>query len=237
MRSLEIGGIRLDSHPDTLLWDYNKHDGSITAKLVYDCIVHSFSPQANSSFLSKLWAGSLPRKICCFIWLALQNKILTWDNLQKRGWTGPGVCALCYKVADCVQHLFFHCVVWKNVISLIQEQFNIYPSFQSDDLSSYLDRWTDCFSKKSAFYYLPFLAMWAVWKARNVSIFKGKNVHVTRIFHHISYFSQMYCPFVIKEKKSRTMGQGPVLVYPCGFFDGASAKGARGVGVVISQIT
>ena len=47
MRSLEIGGIHLDSQPDILLWDYNKHDGSITAKLVY-----------NTSF-SIVWFGRM----------------------------------------------------------------------------------------------------------------------------------------------------------------------------------
>ena len=140
MQSLEIGGIRLNTLSNSLIWDFNKHDGAVTAKLVYDCIVHSFSPRDGSRLLSNLWTGSLPRKICCFIWFALQNKILTWDNLQKRGWTGPGVYALCSKAADCVQHFFYHCVVWKNVITIIMEQYNSFPSFQLDDLSSFLDR-------------------------------------------------------------------------------------------------
>ena len=118
-------------------------------------------------------------------------------------------------------------------ITIIKEQCNIYPSFQSVDLSSFLDRWTDCFSKNSAYYYLPFLAMWVVWKARNSSIFEGKIITVTSIIHHITYFSQLYCPSVIKVKKSRSMGQGPVLKYPYGFFDGASAKNVGGVGFCI----
>ena len=53
---------------------------------------------------------------------------------------------------------------------------------------------------------------------------------VISLIHQIAYFSQMYCPSVIKVKKSRNLGPGPTLVYPCGFFDGASAKNAGGVG-------
>ena len=51
-RSLEIGGIRLNTMSDSLIWDFNKHNGTNTAKLVYDCIVHSFSPRAGSRLLS-----------------------------------------------------------------------------------------------------------------------------------------------------------------------------------------
>ena len=40
----------------------------------------------------------------------------------------------------------------------------------------------------------------------------------------------MYCPPVIKVKKSRILGPGHVLVYPGGFFDGAFAKNVGGVG-------
>ena len=44
MRGLNLYGIRLTTQSDSLVWDFNKQDGSISAKLVYDCIVKSFSP-------------------------------------------------------------------------------------------------------------------------------------------------------------------------------------------------
>ena len=56
---------------------------------------------------------------------------------------------------------------------------------------------------------------------------------VTSIFHQITYFSQLYCSSVTKVKKSRSMGQSPVLVYPCGFFNGAAAGNIGGVGFVL----
>ena len=53
---------------------------------------------------------------------------------------------------------------------------------------------------------------------------------VFSLIHQIAFSSQMYCPSEIKVKKTRTLGPGPVLVYPCGFFDGASAKNVGGGG-------
>ena len=41
---------------------------------------------------------------------------------------------------------------------------------------------------------------------------------------------QLYCPPAIKVKKTRAVGPGPILVYPCGYFDGASANYVGGVG-------
>ena len=107
MRSMEISGIRLNNQSDSLIWAFNKSDGSVSAKLVYDSIVLTSSPPAGSKLLAFIWNSNLPRKICCFIWLALMNKLLTWDNLQKRGWTGLGICALCSKDVESVEHLFY----------------------------------------------------------------------------------------------------------------------------------
>jgi hypothetical protein len=33
-----------------------------------------------------------PFEIKDFIWLAMDKKILTWDNFQKRSWVGPSRC-------------------------------------------------------------------------------------------------------------------------------------------------
>ena len=115
------------------MWAYNKNDGSVSAKLVYECIVASSSPLAGSSILKHFLLSTLPRKICCFVWLALMNKLLTWDNLQKRGRTGPGICALCRKDIDNIQHLFFTAqfggiwslALWNSTISLLTSTLRI----------------------------------------------------------------------------------------------------------------
>ena len=106
-QSLEFGGIHLHSWPNSLMWAYNKLDGSASAKLFYESIVSNYSPATCSRLLKHIWSGTLPKKNNFFIWLALMNKLLTWDNLQKRGWTGPGICALYAVRMLIVYNIFF----------------------------------------------------------------------------------------------------------------------------------
>ena len=50
------------------------------------------------------------------------------------------------------------------------------------------------------------------------------------MIQQVVYLLQMYCPPAKKGKKSRALGPGPELAYPCGCFDGASTKFFGGVG-------
>lgn len=42
-----------------------------------------------------------------FLWLISREVILTWNNLQKRGWIGPWICTLCSKAEENIDHIFF----------------------------------------------------------------------------------------------------------------------------------
>ena len=55
-------------------------------------------------------------------------------------------------------------------------------------------------------------------------------MYVLSLLHQIAYFSLMYQLSSLKAKNPRAFGSSPVLVYPCGFFDGASASNIGGVG-------
>ena len=125
---------------------------------------------------------------------------------------------------------FYYYPVWKNLLSVLLEQHHLSPPHQSDSFYSFLDMWTVSFTKHSGYNYLPFLAMCTIWKARNVSIFEGKTVPVISLLHQISYSLQLYCPTVTRVKNHRVKGLGPTLIYPCGFFDGASVNNTSGVG-------
>ena len=62
-RILELGGIRLNTHSDSMIWAYNKNDGSVSTKLVYDSIVRTYAPSAGSRLLKHIWTGALPSKV------------------------------------------------------------------------------------------------------------------------------------------------------------------------------
>ena len=46
--ALDLGGIQLYTRADSLIWDFNKQNGSVTANLVYDSIVLSSNPPVGS---------------------------------------------------------------------------------------------------------------------------------------------------------------------------------------------
>ena len=229
-RGQELCGIRLSSQSYTLLWAFNKHDDSISAKLVYECIVNSRLPPPGSRIHTFLWSGSIPKKIGCFIWLILRNRILTWDNLQKRGWHGPGICPLCNLNEEIVLHIFSHCSFWKNVLSQICDQLHISLPPRADTLGLYIEQWISRYSRHSMHWTIPIFTMWSIWKAWNLIIFEEKKLSILIILHQINSFIHLCSPLAVTCKKIRVIGPSPCLVFPCGFFDGASTNNLGGVG-------
>jgi zinc-binding in reverse transcriptase len=55
-----------------------------------------------------LWKFKLYLKVHYFLWLVLQNKIFTTDNLCRKGWVGTLFCAFC-SVNETINHLFLTC--------------------------------------------------------------------------------------------------------------------------------
>ena len=179
--ALDLGGIRLYTRADSLIWDFNKQNGFVTTNLVYESIVLSSNPPMGSRLLDLIWNGTMPKKICCFIWLALSNKVLTWDNLKKRGWIMPGICFLYYANEENIRHVILGCPIWKNVLNILCDQFHITPIIQNDNLKDFLVSWTDRFLEHSVGCYLPLFIVWIIWKARNLCIFEGKKISILSI--------------------------------------------------------
>jgi len=44
---------------------------------------------------SKVWITKDPKKSRIFVWLALKNRVLTWELMRKRGKHDPSICYLC----------------------------------------------------------------------------------------------------------------------------------------------
>jgi zinc-binding in reverse transcriptase len=58
--------------------------------------------------MSRLLNLKLLLKVRCFVWLVIQNKILTTNNLCRKSWVGPLACVF-YSVNETVNHLFLTC--------------------------------------------------------------------------------------------------------------------------------
>jgi hypothetical protein len=102
-------GIVLKENPDELSWIGDDNTGLISVKNVYNTLSNKFWPGKAEGWRIQLWKWSCPLKIKLFLWLLLENKILTWENLQRRGWYGPGICCLCGTNEESSQHVFVSC--------------------------------------------------------------------------------------------------------------------------------
>lgn len=66
-------------------------------------------PQGPVWWWKLLWKLRAPKKTQVFMWLALKNKVLTWEALQKRGRQGPHICMLCRSAGEDILQLLIQC--------------------------------------------------------------------------------------------------------------------------------
>jgi len=104
---------RLNSDKDYARWDSEK-SGIFSVNSTYK---HLCRHEYGLNF-SRIWKAKLPLKTKIFMWLVIQNSIITKDNLGKQKWKGNKSCTFCSK-NESVQHLFFECSRAKCVWSLL----------------------------------------------------------------------------------------------------------------------
>lgn len=102
--------------------------------------VHSFYNIINWEGVSapiweKFWKIKVPPRYLVFVWLAFNNKILTKDNLVKRQHLDDLTCLFCGE-AESVQHLFFGCLVAKEVWKTDAEVFQFNSPCSMSNLSA-----------------------------------------------------------------------------------------------------
>ncbi|XP_074300539.1 uncharacterized protein LOC141631816 [Silene latifolia] len=60
-----------------------------------------------------------------FIWLALQQRLLTQDRMVKMGFLQSNVCWLCGQEEECHQHLFFSCTYSRKCLTVVENWLQI----------------------------------------------------------------------------------------------------------------
>lgn len=109
LKNLNLAGIRLTTEKDIISWSKNPTSGQVTARIAYRVIIESHIDGNRKWWYGALWKWKLPLKIKCFLWLVFNDKILTWENLMRRGKHGPNIYSLCRRTCETVDHLFLHC--------------------------------------------------------------------------------------------------------------------------------
>ena len=113
--ALKNGNFSLNDSHDEVVWLYNSKDVKANANLAYNLAVTKKNVGRIKWWMKCLWKGTLPLKIRLFAWLCLNNKIMTWKGLQRRGVSGPGRCFLYYLNMETVTHMFGNCICFQQV--------------------------------------------------------------------------------------------------------------------------
>ena len=91
---------------DRVLWKETK-DGIFSVKSLYSAL------DSRSAVLfpkSIIWSPCVPTKVSFFCaWEAFWGKVLTLDQLKKRGWTLANRCFLCCVEEESIDHILIHC--------------------------------------------------------------------------------------------------------------------------------
>jgi ribonuclease HI len=161
-------GISLQDRPDMIIWMGGELSDKFTVKNAYNTVATNLWDRKEEIWRKNLWKWDFPTKINIFIWLLSTNKVLVWENLQARGWTGPSRCPLCKAGYELALHLFVTCqitgVVWQHVL----HNLILSTRWTSDSVSSCLNNWFSC---KTSYPSLPTIICWNIWLIRNETVF------------------------------------------------------------------
>jgi hypothetical protein len=149
--------------------------GTFSVKLGYNAWEEDCFTGPQKWWWGLLWKSKAPTRCKISLWLALNNKLLNWDNYIKRGWCEPNCCILCKNDSESIDHLFIFCPYAAQVMKLIKEELDPKTSWNKGSLDENLKEWAMDRSVK-LYANLPSLFVSSIWWARNSDTFKDKQI-------------------------------------------------------------
>jgi hypothetical protein len=123
IHTLKTYHVRIKESEDELIWGKNPAKEVYIPKTGYQALNSYAGSDEGVWWWKCIWKYKCPLKSCIFMWLALKNKVLTWENLKKGGKHGLGWCYLCQSCDESIAYLLLFCPfpgeVWKEVGSSI----------------------------------------------------------------------------------------------------------------------
>jgi hypothetical protein len=163
----ELSKISLNDSDDIVLWRFGKKC-HFSVKSMYDMLTVNDS----GSYFKKIWKSKIPNKIKIFMWLVVNDAILTKDNMIRRKWQGDPKCSFC-SMNESAPHLLFQCNIARAVWAIFA------TCMGASDIPNYINQcWTWCEK------WLPGgenSTLWVLWlfadlsrKQEKKSVSKGK---------------------------------------------------------------
>ncbi|WJZ92487.1 hypothetical protein VitviT2T_011477 [Vitis vinifera] len=179
---LKIQAFRVQrENEDKMVWTTSK-SGVFSVKSLYSIL----EPGGSAMFpYIGIWKASVPPKVAFFAWEASWGKILTLDQLQRRGYSLANRCFLCLAEAETVDHLLLHCVMTRTLWNLLFSLFGV-EWVLSGTVKETLLGWHGAFVgkiRKKAWQMAPLCIFWSVWKERNSLAFGNEVLSIQRLKH------------------------------------------------------
>lgn len=224
-------GIFRSENQDGLMWKSSKAMSVVQVKDVYRDVIGLKPSLLRPSFPPIFWKSGFPSKMIFFSWLSFHNRNLSWENLRKRGWQGPGVCPICWSDEESNFHLFLDCkktcLLWR----ALEECHGIQHMSHSSISEAFL--WSSL--QKKSWRSIFIIAVWCIWKWCNKVIFNSKASPFLEIISIITSIYELISQCLSKRPKQNGNEVPQELSpMPKAFFDEAEQGGQCGCGVIIS---
>lgn len=166
---------------DQLQWKWTA-SGSYSSKSAY---VIQFAGSYCSFNCQAIWKAKAEGKHSFFVWLLVQERIQTADNLRLKGIQCDPICCLCDQELETASHLCLHCVYAREVWSLVSAWTGgmvAVPTLEVD-----IKEWRNSVIQAAEAAVRPKVAAilmytsWNIWNERNRRVFQGVMQSPTRI--------------------------------------------------------
>eukprot|EP00253_Pinus_taeda_P034194 PITA_34194 len=167
---------------DILRWRYEEK-GIFTTQEAYKLIIKD--RVVKDKLWDKIWNSSIWPKVSTFLWLLSHNRILTWENLRKRNFSGPSICPNCKQEEETTLHLMQTCQLgrklWEKITFRCQKEGRV-----QGDIKGTLRTWSqEPYQSKllnTLWQLILGLLMWNIWKEGNRRLFKDQSMSIEQIW-------------------------------------------------------
>lgn len=148
--------------------------GEFSVKSAYYQLVHTPMIATN---IGRIWKLKVPPRFVIFAWLLIQNKILTHENLRKRGFSVPSICYLCRASEESTRHMFNACPFSREVYRQTSVAMGNTNPHRLDMINSIIAKQIDKEEKA-----IILINIFIVWRERCNRIFKEQS----KTEHHLA---------------------------------------------------
>jgi hypothetical protein len=97
--------VGLNENRDEIVWRWSANR-KLSVSSVYECQFYG----ALSLFpTTKIWKAKSEPRSRFFAWLAMHDKVLTADNMEKKNWSCNHLCSLCFCQPETTSHILTKC--------------------------------------------------------------------------------------------------------------------------------